>query len=107
MKNLKKECHVAVVQATPVMFDKNKCLEKVLEYIKECAKNGAELIVFPELFIPGYPLGMTYGFTVGSRTADGRKDWKVYYDNSILSDGEEMQAVASAAKEHGVYVSLG
>ncbi len=107
MKQLKKECHIALVQATPVMFDKDKCLEKVLKYIKECAKNGAELIVFPELFIPGYPLGMTYGFTVGSRKSAGREDWKVYYENSILSDGEEMQAVVAAAKECGVYVSLG
>ena len=107
MKDLKKQCSIAVVQATPVMFDKDKCLEKVLKFIEECAKNGAELIVFPELFIPGYPLGMTYGFTVGSRSANGRKDWKVYYDNSILSDGAEMQAIAAAAKECGVYVSIG
>ena len=107
MKDLKRECHIAVVQATPVMFNKDKCLEKVLKYIKECSINGAELIVFPELFIPGYPLGMTYGFTVGSRKADGRKDWKLYYDNSILSDGAEMQAIAAAAKEYGVYVSIG
>ncbi len=107
MKDLKKTCSIAVVQATPVMFDKNKCLEKVLKYIEECAKNGAELIVFPELFIPGYPYGMTYGFTVGSRKAAGREDWKVYYDNSVLSDGAEMQAIADAAKAHGVYVSIG
>ena len=107
MRDLKKECHIAVVQATPVMFDKDKCVQKTIEYIKECSKNGAELIVFPELFIPGYPYGMTYGFTVGSRSADGRKDFKVYYENSILSDGEEMAAIVRAAKECGVFVSIG
>ncbi len=107
MKDLKKECRIAVVQATPVMFDKDQCVEKVLRYIDECAKNGAELIVFPELFIPGYPLGMTYGFTVGSRKAAGRKDWKVYYDNSILANGEQMRAIVESAKKNGVYVSIG
>ena len=66
MKTLKDECRIAVVQATPVMFDKEKCLQKALELIDRCAAK-AELIVFPELFIPGYPYGMTYGFTVGSR----------------------------------------
>ena len=55
--------------------------------IRECKEQGAELIVFPELFIPGYPYGLTFGFTVGSRNADGRKDWKRYYDNSILVPG--------------------
>jgi nitrilase len=75
--------------------------------IEECVSNKAELIVFPELFIPGYPYGMTYGFTVGSRNADGRKDWKKYYDNSILADGCEMQELISSAMRNKVYLSIG
>ena len=107
MENLKDTCRIAVVQGSPVMFDKDKCVEKVLRYIDECADNGAELIVFPELFIPGYPYGMTFGFTVGSRNADGRKDWKRYYDNSILCPGPETEILGAAAKEAGAYVSIG
>ena len=72
-----------------VMFNKDACLQKALRLIEEAAKNGAELIVFPELFLPGYPYGMTFGYTVGSRKESGREDWKVYYDNSILADGED------------------
>lgn len=98
---------IAVVQAAPMMFDKKKCTEKAIQLIKECAENGAEFVVFPELFIPGYPYGMTYGFTVGSRNADGRKDWKCYYDNSILADGPEMREIAGAAMAGKVYVSIG
>ena len=98
---------IAVVQAAPIMFDKSGCTEKVLRYIRECASQGAQFVVFPELFIPGYPYGMTYGFTVGSRNADGRKDWKSYYDNSILANGPEMQEIISVAQECGVYVSVG
>ena len=94
MRDLKNTCRVAVVQATPVMFRKDKCLEKALRLIDEAAGEGAELIVFPELFIPGYPYGMTFGFTVGSRRADGRQDWKQYYDNSLLADGPEMQQLS-------------
>ena len=75
MRDLKNTCRVAVVQATPVMFRKDKCLEKALRLIDEAAGEGAELIVFPELFIPGYPYGMTFGFTVGSRKAVGREDY--------------------------------
>lgn len=75
MKDLKPTCRIAVVQAAPVLFDKAACTDKAVRLIAECAHNGAELIVFPELFIPGYPYGMTFGFTVGARNEDGRKDW--------------------------------
>ena len=47
MENLKDICRIAVVQAAPVMFDQDACVDKVLRYIDECAANGAELIVFP------------------------------------------------------------
>ena len=76
MKDLKDICRVAVVQAAPVMFDKAACLSKAEGLIAEAGENGAELIVFPELFIPCYPYGMTFGFTVGHREEAGRKDWK-------------------------------
>ena len=83
MKDLKPTCRIAVVQAAPVLFDKTACTDKAVRLIAECAQHGAELIVFPELFIPGYPYGMTFGFTVGARNEDGRKDWQLYCDNSI------------------------
>lgn len=107
MKNIADTCRVAVVQAEPALFDKDACLQKALRLIHECADNGAQLVVFPELFIPGYPYGMNFGFTTGSRTPEGRKDWKRYADNSILADGEEMQALAEAAKARGIYLSMG
>ena len=107
MRELKNTCRAAIVQATPVMFDKTRSLEKALTLIDEAARNGAELIVFPELFLPGYPLGMTFGFTVGSRKAAGRQDWKQYYDNSLLADGPELRQLMDKARALGVYLSMG
>ena len=107
MRELKDTCRIAVVQAEPVMFDKDACIAKAIKYIEECAAGGAELIVFPELFVPGYPFGMNFGFRTGSRSEPGREDWKRYYDNSILADGPDMDRLISAAEEAGVYVSIG
>lgn len=107
MRTLKDKCSIAIVQAAPVMFDKESCVDKALRYIEECAEHGAELIVFPELFIPGYPYGMTFGYRVGSRDKDGRRDWKAYYDSSVCADGEEMQRIIDCAVRHRVYVSIG
>ena len=107
MKDLKPTCRIAVVQTAPVLFDKTACTDKAVHLIAECARSGAELIVFPELFIPGYPYGMTFGFTVGARNEDGRKDWQLYCDNSIVVPGPETERLAAAAKAAGAYVSIG
>lgn len=107
MKDLKKTCNIAVVQAAPILFDKEACTQKTIEYIQKAAKKGAELIVFPELFIPGYPYGMTFGFRVGCRRDGGRPDWKRYYDHSVLVPGPETARIGRAAKEANAYVSIG
>ena len=107
MKDVKSNCKIALVQAEPVMFDKAAGLEKALRYIDEAAAQKPDLIVFPELFIPGYPIGMNFGFSMGKRNADGRKDWKRYYDASIVAGETEFQQLAEAAKRTGAYISLG
>ena len=82
-------------------------MEKAVKLTEEAGANGAELVVFPELFVPGYPYGMTFGFTVGHREPSGRLDWKRYYDNSILVPGPETEALGAAAKAAGAYLSIG
>lgn len=67
MKDLVHTCKVALIQAEPVMFDKGASLEKVLKYIDAAMQQQPDLIVFPELFIPGYPIGMNFGFSMGKR----------------------------------------
>ena len=107
MNDLQKTCRAALVQAAPVLFDKAACTEKAVKLIAKCAEGKARFIVFPELFIPGYPYGMSFGFTVGHREEDGRSDWTMYYENSILVPGEETARLAQAAKEAGAWVSIG
>jgi len=107
LKDLKSVCKVAVVQAAPVLFDKDASIDKTIALISEAGKKKADIIVFPELFIPCYPYGMTFGFSVGKRTEGGRQDWKVFYDNSILAPSADTDKIAKAAKKAGAYVSIG
>ena len=64
MKDLKDICKVALVQAAPVMFDKKVGVENTVYLIIEAGDIDVVSIVFPDLFIRGYPYGITYGFTV-------------------------------------------
>ena len=107
MKDIQDTCRLALVQAEPVMFDKQASLEKVLALIGEAQAQKPDLIVFPELFIPGYPIGMNFGFSMGKRTEAGREDWKRYYDASLVAGEAEFCRLARAAKDAGAYVSLG
>ena len=107
MKDVKNSCRVALVRAEPVMFGRAAGMEKTLELIRRAAAESAELIVFPELFIPGYPIGMNFGFSMGKRTEAGREDWKRYYDASLVVGEEEFRRLSEAAVSAEAYVSLG
>lgn len=107
MINTEKELTIAVVQAAPILFDLEKTLDKAVILIKEAAAKGAKLVVFPEVFIPAYPRGLSFGFVVGSRTMAGRKDWKRYYDNSVAVPSKATEVLANAARENSIYLSMG
>lgn len=98
---------VAVVQAAPVIMELDKTVQKALNLIKAAGEKKVDLIVFPEAFLPAYPRGLTFGFTVGNRTMEGRLDWQRYYKNSIKVPGDVTKILGEAAKEAGVYLSMG
>jgi len=98
---------VAVVQSAPVLFDKQSAMDKISSSSREAAAQGAELIVFPEVFLPGYPRGLSFGARVGSRTAEGRQDWQRYWNSAIDVPGEEVAVMGELARELGVYLIVG
>ena len=64
----------AVVQAAPVVFDRKRTLEKVDALADKAAREGAQLLVFPEAFVSAYPRGLDFGAVVGARSDEGRED---------------------------------
>jgi nitrilase len=94
---------VAVVQAGSVPWDTAASLARLDHWAAEAAAAGAELAVFPEAFIGGYPKGMDFGVTVGRRTEDGRRQYARYAAGAI-SDPEPLSAVAAA---HGIWLAVG
>lgn len=98
---------VAVVQAAPVIMDRERTLEKALDLIESCGRENARIIVFPEAFIPAYPRGLTFGAVVGSRSTGGRKDFRRYFENSVEVPSETTIALGEAAKKFGAYLVMG
>jgi len=97
----------SVVQASPAFFDKAKTLQRIGDLIRDCGSNRSSLILFPEVIIPGYPRGLTFGTNIGGRTAEGRDMFLKYWENSIEVPGPETQQIATWAKAAKAYVVVG
>lgn len=98
---------VAVVQAAPVLFDREATTAKACRLIEEAAGNGAKLIVFPEAFIPCYPRGLSFGTVVGSRSPDGRLTWERYWANSVEVPSATTAQLGAAARDAQAWVVMG
>jgi len=98
---------VAVVQAAPVLFNREATVKKTCDLIDEAASKGARVILFPEAFIPAYPRGLTFGTVVGSRTEEGRYTWQRYWENAIDVPGVDTEVIGEAVKKASAYVAIG
>jgi nitrilase len=97
----------AVVQAAPIGFDREQTMDKLERLIAEAAAGGAQLAVFPEAFVPAYPRGIDFGTVVGRRTPEGRDHFRRYFDGAIEVPGPHVDRMATAAREHGIYLVVG
>lgn len=64
-----------VAQTSSVLLDTPATVERALGLMKEAAAQGAQVLVFPEAFIGGYPKGADFHIDLGARTADDRDTW--------------------------------
>ncbi|HET6318046.1 MAG TPA: carbon-nitrogen hydrolase family protein [Chloroflexota bacterium] len=102
------ECvRAAVVQATPVLLDRDATCRKACQLIEQAAEQGARLILFPEAFIPAYPRGMGFGTVVGGRTDEGRRTFARYWEHSVDVPGPVTEALGEAAQRAQAYVGMG
>lgn len=93
---------VTAVHAASVMLDKVATTAKACQLIANAAAAGSRLVVFPESFLPGFPL-----WNALVRPIDGHKMFRRFAENSVRIDGAEMRALADAAARHRIYVSMG
>lgn len=98
---------VAVVQAAPILFDREATTEKVVRSIQEAAQKGANLVLFPEAFIPAYPRGLSFDTVVGQRKPQGRDLWQRYFENAVPVPGATTGTLSQTACEAEIYLVMG
>jgi len=94
----------AAVQAAPIFLDKTATIDKTCSLIAEAGRNGAELIVFPEAYIPTYPYWYPEGHALWGKWA---YSWRDLLRNSIEIPGEDTDILCKAAKKANAHVVMG
>jgi nitrilase len=94
---------VAAVQAGAVLMDRDATLDKTEVLVKEAAANGANLVAFPEVFIPGTPLWMD-----SQPIWQGDDEWyALLVDQSVVVPGPATERLARFAHDSEVYLVMG
>lgn len=96
-----------VIQAAPVAFDPDATLDRVDTLAAEAAEGGTDLMVFPEAFVSCYPRGLTFGAAVGSRTPEGRRWFRRYWESSVAVPGPSTERLGTVAERHGCHLVIG
>lgn len=92
----------AAVQIAPDLHEAGKTLARVLDAIDQAAAQGAEIVVFPETFVPYYPY---FSFITPAMTA-GAAHLRLY-EQAVQVPGPITQAVAERARLRDIVVVLG
>jgi nitrilase len=97
----------AVVQAGSVLFDTPATLAKLKRLAEEARGQGAQLALFPEAFVGGYPKGLDFGVQLGLRLPEGREAFRRYSDAAITVPGPACDEIAAVAAALGLEIVTG
>ncbi|MCU1677225.1 MAG: Nitrilase/cyanide hydratase and apolipoprotein N-acyltransferase [Frankiales bacterium] len=93
---------VAAVQGTPAYLDRAGTLEVVVDHVNKAAADGAQLVVFPESFVPGYP-----DWVWRTKPFHDAAWYARFHDQAVDLDGPALDGVRAAAKSGHIWVALG
>lgn len=92
----------AAVQAAPAFLDRETTLEIVAGWTRRAAADGAELVVFGESFVPGFPV-----WNLVLAPVDQHELYEHLYREAIEVPGAALDGLGRIAAMHGVYLSVG
>ncbi len=103
-----KKIKVASVQHPPVYLNLDESIELAKKYIDECAANGANLISFPETWLPGYPIWLDASPNVALWDHKPAKDlFRILFENSIEIPSKQLNELCEIAKKNETIIIMG
>ena len=96
---------VACAQVEPVLFDRAATIDRIAEVAAEVAAKGAQLVLFPETFIPVYPSNRWVRFLAGGQ--DTKSAFAKLARESLEVPGADSDRIGEIAREHGLWLAVG
>ena len=104
----KQKVRVALIQAPPVFLNLPKTLERVELLATECAENDAKLLVFPETWLPGYPIWIDDAPNAALwEHPPAKRLYQYLTENSVGISSPEFDALRNTAKTCDIYMVVG
>jgi len=96
---------VACAQVEPVLFHRDATIARIAEVADEVAGKGAQLVLFPEAFIPAYPSNRWVRFLAGGQ--DSKAAYAKLARESLEVPGPDSTRLGEIAREHGLWLAVG
>jgi len=99
---------VAAVQQPPAFLDLAGSLERAVQWTRDAVAEGAELVVFPETWLPGYPIWLDVAPSAGLWDHGPAKEvFRALFENSIAIPSPEVELLAQLSRETGAILAMG
>ena len=98
---------VACVQAEPVILDRERTIDKLEVLAAEAAGKGAELVVFPETFVPVYPSSRWANAFAGWQNDAAQATFARIAQNSVAIGSPSERRLGACARELGIWLVTG
>jgi nitrilase len=98
---------VACAQVEPIVLDREATLDKLEQVAAEAAGNGAELVVFPETFVPVYPSSTWAKAFAGWEASGAKETFARLAQQSVAVGSAAERRIGAAARELGIWIATG
>jgi nitrilase len=99
-------CKLAIIQTAPVILDRARTLALAVDLVDRAVAEGAELVVFPEAFIAGYP-AWVWRLRPGTDWGLSEACHRRLLDSAVDRQHGDLEPLTEAAERHGITLLCG
>src|SRR5262249_3634263 len=101
------QVRVACIQAEPVVLDREATIDRLERLAGETAREGAQLVAFPEAFVPAYPSSVWAKALAGWAEPGAPEAFALLAREALAVPGEAEARIGAAARANGIWIVTG